>query len=322
LAAVLPRNRLGLAQWLVSADHPSTARVTVNRLWQAHFGMGLVRTTEDFGTQGEPPSHPELLDWLASEFVQSGWNIKALHRLIVTSATYRQSSKLTPQLLERDLENRLLARGPRFRLPAEAIRDQALAVSGLLVERLGGPSVKPYHPPGLYEQVIYPGSGGPYQQGKGPDLYRRSLYSYWKRSVPHPAMLIFDVPFRETCAVRRARTTTPLQALNLMNDPTYVEAARFLAQRMLAEGGTRAEDRLAYGFRLVTARAPRADEQAVLFAGLGRMQASYAGDRAAVEALLKVGQAASMPNRDRAELAAYTTVASTLLNLDEAITRE
>ena len=204
-----PRNRLGLARWLVDPRNPLTARVTVNRYWQSYFGIGLVRTAEDFGSQGEAPSHPELLDWLATEFLRTGWDVKAMQRLIVTSATYRQSSRATPDRRERDPENRLLGRGPRVRLPAEMIRDQALAVSGLLAERLGGPPVKPYHPSGLYEQIVYQG-GKAYELSKGADLYRRSLYTYWKRSLPHPAMRNFDAPFRETCVVRRARTSTPL----------------------------------------------------------------------------------------------------------------
>lgn len=314
-------NRLDLAKWLVDPANPLTARVAVNRYWQAYFGVGLVRTAEDFGTQGEPPTHADLLDWLATEFVRSGWDVKAMQRLIVTSATYRQSSKMAPKALERDPENRLLARGPRHRLPAEMLRDQALAVSGLLVNRQGGPPVRPYHPSGLYEQVVYQG-GNNYQQSKGDDLYRRSLYTYWKRSVPHPAMLIFDAPFRETCAVRRARTSTPLQALNLMNDPTYVEAARFLGQRMVLEGGAGPEDRIRHGFRLATGRFPRPRELAVLTAGWQRMLQDFRADTAAVDALLKVGERPVLPNLDRAELAAYTTVASTLLNLDEVITKE
>lgn len=315
-----PANRLGLAQWLVDSANPLTARVTVNRYWQSYFGAGLVRTAEDFGSQGELPSHPELLDWLAANFVK-GWDIRALQKMIVMSATYRQASRLTPELLDRDPENRLLARGPRLRLSAEMIRDQALAVSGLLVEKLGGPPVKPYHPSGIYEQVVYQG-GKNYEQSKGPDLYRRSLYTYWKRSVPHPAMLTFDAPFRESCTVRRPRTSTPLQALNLMNDPTYVEAARFLAQRMMQEQSGTPQERIAHGFRLAMARSPQPRELNVLSAGFQRMLADFRADRKAADALLKIGEAPANPALDRAELAAFTTVASTLLNLDEAITKE
>lgn len=317
-----PTNRLGLARWLVAPENPLTARVTVNRLWQSVFGTGLVRTTEDFGTRGELPSHPELLDWLAVEFVRTGWDVKRLMKLFVTSATYRQDSRLTPKLQALDPDNRLLARGPRYRLPGEMIRDQALAVSGLLVEKLGGPSVKPYHPPGLYEQVVAGTGPSTYVQGPSEDLYRRSLYTYWKRSVPNPAMLIFDAPFRETCVVRRSRTTTPLQALNLLNDPTFVEAARFLAQRMLREGGDQPESRIRLGFQLATGRAPRAAELRVLIAGCERMEASFRNDRSGAESLLTVGETKADAACDPAELAAYTTVASTLLNLDETITKE
>lgn len=274
-----PTNRLGLARWLVSPQNPLTARVTVNRLWQSVFGTGLVRTAEDFGTRGELPSHPELLDWLALEFVRTGWDIKRMVKLLVTSATYQQDSRLTAELQAKDPDNRLLARGPRHRLPAEMIRDQALAVSGLLVENIGGPSVKPYHPPGLYEQVVAGTGPSTYVQGHGEDLYRRSLYTYWKRSVPNPAMLIFDAPFRETCTVRRSRTTTPLQALNLLNDPTFVEAARGLAQRMMREGGSKPESRIRHGFRLVTSRAPNTKELAVLIKGLQRAQRSFRADK-------------------------------------------
>ncbi|HYR58090.1 MAG TPA: DUF1553 domain-containing protein, partial [Chthoniobacteraceae bacterium] len=263
LPADAPRNRLGLARWLVSPSHPLTARVEVNRLWQQCFGEGLVRTANDFGVQGEPPTHPELLDWLAVHFVESGWDVKAMLKLIVTSATYRQSSIPSPALLARDPENRLLARGPRFRLSAETIRDQALAASGLLVERIGGPSVKPYQPVGLWEAVSYDGELS-YQQDKGDGLWRRSLYTFWKRQSPPPALLIFDGPTRETCVVRRPRTNTPLQALVLWNDETYVEAARALAAHAIADGGASDDDRLRFAFRRVTARTPDNDELRVL----------------------------------------------------------
>lgn len=321
-AAGLPTNRLGLARWLIDPGNPLTARVTVNRLWQSVFGTGLVRTSEDFGTRGELPSHHELLDWLANEFVRTGWDVKRMMKLLVLSATYRQDSRVTPELRELDSENRLLARGPRYRLSAEMIRDQALAVSGLLVEKLGGPSVKPYHPPGLYEQVVAGSSASTYVQDKGENLYRRSLYTYWKRSVPNPAMLVFDAPFRETCTVRRSRTTTPLQALNLLNDPTYVEASRLLAQRMIREGGSAPEARIRHGFRLVTGREPRRAELKVLVTGWQRMETGFRDDRPSAESLLSVGETKADPALDPVELAAYTTVASTLLNLDETITKE
>ena len=316
-----PRNRLGLARWLVSPENPLTARVTVNRLWQLVFGTGLVRTAGDFGSQGEWPSHPELLDWLAQEFVRSGWDVKALLRLLVTSATYAQSSRFTPELLARDPENRLLARASRFRLPAEAVRDSALAVSGLLVPVSGGPSVKPYHPPGLYEQITAGTGYTAYTPGTGAGLYRRTLYTYWKRSVPHPALLAFDLPFRETCTVQRVRTNTPLQALNLMNDPTYVEAARALAQRILREAGADPAARLTHGFQLVLARAPRRTELAVLVAAQARSQRAFQSDPAAATAYLRVGATPPDAAFDAAELASYATVAGTILCMDEAVSR-
>jgi hypothetical protein len=318
----LPKNRLGLARWLVDPDNPLTARVAVNRLWQSVFGVGLVRTAEDFGSRGEWPSHPELLDWLAIEFVRSGWDVKQTMKLLVTSATYRQDSRGKPELRLLDPDNRLLARGPRYRLSAEMIRDQALAVSGLLVEKLGGPSVKPYHPAGLYEQVVSGTGPSTYVQDHGEALYRRSLYTYWKRSVPNPAMLVFDVPFRETCTLRRARTTTPLQSLNLLNDPTYVEASRLLAQRMLREGGATPESRLRHGFRLAVGREPHLAELQVLTNGLDRMETSFRADRSGAENLLAVGETKADPALDPIELAAYSTVAGTLLNLDETVTKE
>ena len=258
-----PNNRLGFARWLVSPENPLTSRVTVNRYWQMLFGTGLVKTAGDFGAQGELPSHPELLDWLAVEFQQGGWDTKALLKTIVSSATYRQSSRVTPQLLQRDPENRLLARGPRLRLPAEMIRDQALLVSGLLVEKRGGPSVKPYQPEGLYKDMLFSNMTN-YAQDKGDGLWRRSLYTYWKRTVMPPAMQVLDASSREYCTVRETRTNTPLQALNLMNDTTYVEAARLMAQRMMMEGGKQPEDRLAFGLRLAAGRQPDDVEKRVL----------------------------------------------------------
>jgi hypothetical protein len=317
-----PKNRLGLARWLVDPKNPLTARVTVNRLWQMLFGTGLVKSSEDFGAQGDLPSHPKLLDWLATDFMQSGWNVKRLLRQIVTSATYRQSSVVTPESLDKDPENRLLSRAPRVRLAAEAIRDQALSASGLLVRTLGGPSVKPYHPAGLYEQVTAGNGYNKYIPGKGADLYRRTLYTYWKRSVPHPAMLVFDAPFRETCTLRRPRTNTPLQALNLMNDPTYVEAARFIGQRMLRDGGPTPALRITHAFNLLLAREPSAAEQGLLVQSLERYLATFSADPAAAKALLEVGDTKPDPEINPIQLAAYTTLANTLLNLDETITRQ
>ena len=322
MAAELPKNRLGLARWLVDPVNPLPARVTVNRFWQSLFGAGLVRTAEDFGIQGDLPSHPELLDWLATEFIRTGWDVKGMLRLMVTSATYRQSSRLTSALRERDPENRLLARGPRFRLQAEFLRDQALAASGLFVPRIGGPSVKPYHPPGLYEQVTAGNGTNVYVEGKGDDLYRRSLYTYWKRSVPHPSMLVFDATFREACAVRRPRTNTPLQALNLMNDPTYVEAARRLAERALQEGGGTAESRVTWAFRQVLARPPRDVEIAILTRAHARALQSFQADATSAAELIKVGTTPVPAGIDAAQLAALTTVAATILNLDETVMKE
>jgi len=320
MAADLPRNRLGLAKWLVSPENPLTARVTVNRFWQQVFGYGLVKTSDDFGSQGASPSHPELLDWLAMDFTAKGWDMKRLMKLMVTSATYRQGAAFTPELLENDPENRLLARSGRNRLMGEFIRDQALAVSGLLANKLGGPSVKPYHPPGIYEQLTGGGTTDTYVPGTGEDLFRRSLYTYWKRSVPHPAMLSFGTPFREVCGIQRPRSNTPLQALNLMNDPTYVEASRFLAVRMM-ESSAVAPQRLAFGFRTALARAPRPAEMTILERAHQRALADFRADPEAAKALLSVGTKPADPKYDPAELAALASVAGTILCMDETVTK-
>jgi hypothetical protein len=315
-----PTNRLGLARWLVDPAHPLTARVTVNRLWQQFFGTGLVKTAEDFGVQGERPSHPELLDWLATEFVQCGWDVKHMLRLIATSATYRQRSRASPELVARDPENRLLARGPRFRVDGEVVRDVALAASGLLVETRGGRSVRPYEPPGLWEAVSFNNSQK-YVQDRGDANYRRSLYTHWKRQSPPPNMLIFDAPTREYCVVRRPRTNTPLQALVLLNDPQFVEASRALAQRVLREGGETVESRLAYAFRLATARVPDAGETEVLRKLLEAQRTEFERDPAAAKALLSVGESERDPAWPEVEVAAWTTVATVILNLDETVTK-
>jgi hypothetical protein len=317
-------NRLGLAKWLVDPANPLTARVAVNRYWQLHFGTGIVKTAEDFGSQGEPPSHPELLDWLATEFVRSNWDVKAMQRLMVTSTAYRQSSHVTPDLQERDPENRLLARGPRFRLPAEMVRDNALAVSGLLVEKVGGASVMPYQPKGLWEETAYGDvyTAQTYEQGHGDDLYRRSMYTFWKRTSPPPALITFDAPDREKCTARRAVTNTPLQALVLLNDPTYIEAARVLAEKMIREGGADPARRIRYAFRLATARDPNAKELQVLRELERAESAEYRRNKDAAGKLVGVGEAKVGAKVDASELAAWTTVASTILNLDETITRE
>ncbi len=312
-------DRLALARWLVDPAHPLTARVIVNRLWQAHFGTGLVKTVDDFGAQGDPPSHAALLDWLATELVASGWNLKALQRAIVSSATYRQSSRVTPRELERDPDNRLLARGPRFRFSAEMIRDASLAASGLLVEEFGGPSVHPYQPPGLWKELT---GGGDATQDHGANLYRRSLYTFWKRTIQPPSMMTFDASGREACSVRVARTNTPLQALALMNEVTFVEAARMLAQRVMQETGPAPSERITLAFRLVLARRPSEQELRILRSSFERRLAEFREDPAAAAALLHVGEAPAAAALDACELAAYATVANLILNLDEAVTKE
>jgi mono/diheme cytochrome c family protein len=315
----IPNDRLGFARWLVDPSNPLTARVAVNRFWQMYFGAGLVKSVADFGSQGDWPSHPELLDWLATEIMRTGWDVKAMQKTIVMSATYRQSAKVTPALLRRDPDNRLLARGPRFRLSAEMIRDQALAVSGLLVEKLGGPSVKPYQPPGLVKELT---GTEDYVQDHGENLYRRSLYTYWKRTVAPPTMMTFDAGGRETCVVRETRTNTPLQALTLMNDVTFVEAARVLAQRIMLEGGATPEERITLAFRLATARKPRPAELKILLGGFDEHLAKYRKDRKAATKLVSAGEYPRNPKLDVSELAAYTAVAGLILNLDEVITKE
>ena len=315
----VPNNRLGLARWLVSPSNPLTARVTVNRFWQSYFGAGLVKTVEDFGSQGEWPTHLELLDWLATEFVESGWDIKQLQKTIVMSATYRQSSRVTPELASKDPGNRLLARGPRVRLPAEVVRDQALAISGLLVEEIGGPSVKPYQPAGLWTELA---GGRDYEQGHGNDLYRRSIYTFWKRAVPPPQMLNFDSAGREACTVRETRTNTPLQALNLMNDVTFVEASRKLAERMMTEGGRTPQERIGYGYRLATAHELKPESHEILVGSYRHYLDNFQTDRRAALELVRQGESERDQALDVAQLASYTTVASLILNLDETITKE
>ena len=314
----LPRNRLGLARWLVSPDNPLTARVTVNRAWQQFFGQGLVRTADDFGIRGALPSHRELLDWLAVEFTASGWDTKKLHRLLALSATDRQSSLATAAVRERDPDNTLLARGPHQRLSAEMVRDQALAASGLLVQKIGGASVKPWQPPGLWKSVL---GSGEWKPDTGEATYRRGLYVYWKRGVPYPSFTAFDAPKRETCTVTRVRTTTPLQALVLLNDPVYVEAGRALGLRMHKEGGAEDEARLQFGFRLVTSRRAEERELKALVALLADMRTHYKADEKAAKALLAVGAAKADPKLDAAEAAAWAQIGATLLNLEAAIRR-
>lgn len=331
-------DRLDLARWIVSADNPLTARVTVNRLWQSLFGVGLVKTAEDFGTQGEAPSHPDLLDWLALEFQgdarksivastlpnNRAWDVKHALRQMMTSATYRQSSQGSPTDMKRDPDNRWLARGPRFRLPAEMIRDAALAAGGMLVERLGGRSVKPYQPPGLWEELSADAVPGPfsiYVQDHGPDLYRRSLYTYRRRTVPPPSLALFDASPREACRVSLPRTNTPLQALSLMNDVTYVEAARVLAEAAMKDGGASAPSRLAWSFRRILSRAPLDRELKVLVDGFQRRWKSYQSHPDEAEQILKLGELPADPSLARDELAAYTVTISVIFNLDEFVTK-
>jgi hypothetical protein len=313
----LPRNRLGLAKWMIDPQNPLTARVAVNRAWRMHFGRGLVLTEEDFGTQGKLPTHPELLDWLAATFVESHWDLKALHKLIVTSATYRQSSQASPQLLAKDPDNQLLARGPKHRLRAEEIRDNALAVSGLLSPKIGGPSVHPYQPEGLWEQS---GTASHYTQDKGEGLYRRSLYTFWKRIVPPPNMLIFDAPTREVCTARRETTTTPLQALVLLNDPQFVEAARVMAEHLVSQCGQDTTACITRGFRLTTGREPKPRELALLEQLYDEQLKHFQSDPAAAGQYLKIGDRPVDQALPPQQLAATAVLASALINLDEFVT--
>ena len=323
-----PTNRLGVAHWLVDEDNPLTARVTVNRFWEQVFGRGLVLTSEDFGTQGDPPTHPELLDWLATTFMAQGWSMKAIQRFMVTSATYRQSSRSTPALVERDPGNGLLARGPRFRVEAETVRDIALAVSGLLSSKLGGPSVFPDQPDGVWDN---PYSSDKWTLSEGEDRYRRSLYTFARRTAPYPMLTTFDAPSREFCTVRRVRTNTPLQALTTLNDPAFFTAARALADRVLREAGPEPEARAVHAFRLCTARRPSATEVAPLLRFYRDQAARFAVDGAAAQAV--AGRSAEDHRGDPAgddgrgantiiEKAAWSMVANVVLNLDETVTKE
>jgi len=314
--------RLDLARWLVAPENPLTARVTVNRLWQQFFGTGLVKTSGDFGSQGDPPSHPELLDWLAVTFVESGWDIKKFARLLVTSATYRQTSQAAPEMWKRDPENRLLARGPRFRLDAEQVRDNSLYVSGLLKEQIGGKGVKTYQPPNIWEPVGFGGSNTRnYKQDTGDALYRRSIYTFIKRTAPAPFMTTFDAPAREAFCTGRERSNTPLQALQLMNDVQHFEAARALAERILREGGEGTANRLAYGFRTVLARKPTDRETIIAWSALEHHLARYQKDPEAAKVAIRNGESKPDPKLAEPELAAWTMVANLLLNLDETVTK-
>lgn len=323
LPADAPMNRLGLAQWLVQTDHPLTARVAVNRLWQLFFGVGLVGTSADFGSQGEPPSHPELLDWLSVEFVENGWNTKAMVKQIVMSATYRQSSQVTPEQLRIDPQNRTLSRGPRFRLQAEFVRDNALALSGLLVTRLGGPSVKPYQPYGLWKEISHygstPATAQVFVQDHGDDLYRRSMYTFWKRTVPPPSMMSFDAPNREVCTVARLSTNTPLQALVLLNDPQFVEASRAFGAKMMVRPGD-LDEKLTFAFEQATARPPTSDELDIIRGTFERELKRYQKDPKQAAQYLRIGES-DQAFLEVTEHAAWASVAMLLLNLSETITK-
>ncbi len=312
--------RLDLARWLVAPENPLTARVFVNRLWMLTFGQGLVKTLDDFGSQGAWPTHPELLDWLAVEFRASGWDVRRTLKLIVMSKTYQQSSQVSPALRQRDPYNQLLARQARFRLDAEMVRDNALTVSGLLVPKIGGRSVRPYQPPGYWKHLNFPTRE--YQNDKGEDLYRRGLYSYWCRTFLHPSLLAFDAPTREECTVERPRSNTPQQALVLLNDPIYVEAARVFAERVLRDGGKTTDGRIHHAFRLALGR-PAAEAEVRLLRALveQHLQRYQKNPKAAAE-LLRVGDRPAAPDLSAAELAAWTSVTRVVLNLHETITRE
>ncbi len=315
-----PKNRLGLAQWLVSAEHPLTARVAVNRFWQQYFGIGIVETSEDFGNQGARPSNQQLLDWLAVDFRENGWDVKRLQKMIVTSAAYRQSSRVTPEVFKKDPRNRFLARGPRFRLDAEMLRDQALFVSGLLVEKIGGPSVKPPQPKGLWFVVGYSGSNTVrFKADQGPEkIYRRSLYTFWKRTSPPPQMAILDAPSRESCIMRRERTNTPLQALLLMNEKQFFQAAQNFAQRILKEGGKTDTERLSWAFQTVTARVPSKTELEILTGAVQDFRKDFKENPKAAQDLIKGEVPKDM---DVVEQASWTLVANTILNLHEVVTK-
>jgi hypothetical protein len=329
MPAELPRNRLGFARWLLRPEHPLTARVTVNRFWQEVFGTGLVRTSGDFGITGEAPSHPELLDWLAVEFRESGWDVKHFFRLLVTSSAYRQSARTTPEKLDKDPQNRLLSRGPRFRMDAEMVRDYALAAGGLLVRKVGGPSVKPYQPDGVWEAVAMIGSNTrDYRRDTGANLYRRSLYTLWKRAAPPASMDIFNAPSREVCTVRRERTNTPLQALVVLNDPQFIEAARHLAQMALKGGSGQnkvgngpPEERIDFLARRLLARSFHPEELRVVRSSLDELLTYYRGHPDEARQLIAVGESKADPELKPTTLAAWTMAVNELMNLDEVLNK-
>ena len=322
LPDALPRNRLGFAKWLLLPENPLTARVTVNRFWQELFGTGLVRTAGDFGISGELPSHPELLDWMAVDFREPGWDVKRCFKQMVMSAAYRQAAIATPEKLEKDPANRMLSRGPRFRMDAEMVRDGALAASGLLVPKIGGPSVKPYQPPGVWEAVaMLESNTRNYQRDSGEALYRRSMYTFWKRSAPPASMDIFNAPSRESCTVRRERTNTPLQALATLNDPQFVEAARALAQRALKEGGATPRERIDYVYLRLLARTPREEERSVVEASLTELLSYYREHLEDAKKLLAFGESKRDESLDPTTHAAWTMLTNQMMNLDEVLNK-
>jgi hypothetical protein len=311
--------RLDFAQWMVAADNPLPARVFVNRLWKLAFGRGIVKTMDDFGLQGQLPTHPELLDWLAVDFQESGWNIKRAFKQMLLSHAYQQSSLVTTAAAEHDPNNELFSRQNRFRVDAEMVRDNALAVSGLLSFKIGGPSVKPYQPAGYWQYLNFPTRE--WKNDSGESLYRRGLYTYWHRTFLHPSLQAFDAPSREECVVERTRSNTPQQALVLLNDPTYVEAARVLAAVVIEKGGATPAERVKYAFRTVLQRQPADEELQTLVALVERHQQQYAQDHATAEKLLQVGEAKPPASMEKSELAAWTSVSRVLLNLHETVTR-
>ena len=322
LPAGVKPDRLALANWIVSRDHPLTSRVWVNRQWERFFGTGLVKTSENLGSQAEYPSHPELLDWLAAEFMETGWDMKGVIRAVVTSTAYRQSATVAPEALVTDPENRFLARGPRIRLTGEIVRDQALAAAGLLVPTVGGPSVRPWMPDGIWDETSVYGDLRGYKPDTDTGRYRRSLYTIWKRTAAPPTMLLFDAPNREICTVKRSRTNTPLQALALLNETTFIEAAHGLAGRMLDEGGASTADRITHGFRLALGRRPDPVELATLVAGFESDLARFAAATDDAATYAAVGLVRKPDGTTDAEFAAASLAANVILNLDEFVMRE
>jgi hypothetical protein len=315
-------DRLSLAKWVVARDNPLTARVWVNRMWERFFGMGLVKTSENLGNQAEYPSHPELLDWMAAEFMETGWDMKRFVKLVVTSAAYKQSATVAPEEHAKDPANRLLARAPRIRLPGEVVRDAALAASGLLVPTIGGPSVRPWMPDGVWDETSKYGDLRGYKPDSGPGRYRRTMYTVWKRTAGPPTMLLFDAPGRETCVVKRSRTNTPLQALALLNETTFIEAAHGLAKRMLAEGGQTPGERIAHGFRLAIGRSPTPAELATLADGFEADLVRFTASPEAAEQFATGGLVNKPEQVPAAEFAAYSLAANVIINLDEFVMRE